>query len=59
MSRLAIVIMTRRNDEEAGTGETKLIDYNDSSDQKWLTGHLRWAMNNGRIVSLISTVEAK
>lgn len=59
MSRLSVVIMTRRNDEPSGAGETKLIDFNDSSDQKWLKNHLLWAMNNGRIVSLISTAEAK
>jgi hypothetical protein len=51
--------MTRRNDAPEGSGETKLIDYNDSSDRKWLDNHVTWSMHNGRIVSLISTAEPK
>lgn len=57
MSNLAVVIQTRRNDELAGLGETKLINWNDSSDRIWLKSHLHWAMLNGRIVSLTSTAE--
>lgn len=33
--------------------ETKSIDWNDSSDRKWLQNHLHWAMHNGREVRLI------
>jgi len=57
MSNLAVVIQTRRNDEPSGMGETKLINWNDSSDRTWLKSHLHWAMLNGRIVALISTAE--
>jgi hypothetical protein len=37
------------------TGGVKLIDWNDSSDRKWLMNHLHWAMNNGRQVQLAPT----
>lgn len=57
MSNLAVVIQTRRNDELPGLGETKLINWNDSSDRIWLKSHLHWAMLNGRIVSLTSTAD--
>lgn len=30
----------------------KSIDWNDSSDRRWLMNHLHWAMNNGRTVIL-------
>lgn len=30
----------------------KQIDWNDSSDRKWLMNHLHWAMNNDRLVTL-------
>lgn len=30
----------------------KNINWNDSSDRKWLMNHLHWAMNNGHRVSL-------
>ena len=33
--------------------ECKSIDWNDSSDRKWLMNHLHWAMNNGRQVRLV------
>ena len=57
MSNLAVVIQTRRNDELAGLGEYKLINWHDSSDRTWLKSHLHWAMMNGRIVALTSTAE--
>lgn len=37
-----------------GNPECKSIDWNDSSDRKWLTSHLHWAMNNGMEVRLIA-----
>lgn len=33
--------------------EYKAIDWNDSSDRKWLMNHLHWAMNNGRQIRLV------
>ena len=30
----------------------KSIDWNNSSDRKWLTSHLHWAMNNSRQVTI-------
>lgn len=40
-----------------GSGYTqpdhKTIDWNNSSDRKWLMTHMHWAMHNARIVSII------
>lgn len=33
----------------------KAIDWNNSSDRKWLMNHLMWAMNNGRRVTIEPT----
>jgi hypothetical protein len=30
--------------------DSKVVDWNDSSDRKWLTNHLHWAVNNGQAV---------
>lgn len=30
----------------------KDINWNDSSDRKWLTNHMHWAMNNHQVVTL-------
>lgn len=35
--------------------EIKLIDWNDSSDRKWLMNHLHWAMHNEAKVTLNAT----
>lgn len=35
-----------------GLTAQKLIDWNNSSDRKWLVNHLHWAMNNERNVTL-------
>jgi hypothetical protein len=43
-------IVTQRSD---GTEEAKEIDWNKSSDKKWLmTRHLHWAILNGHSVTL-------
>jgi len=34
----------------------KIIDHYDSSDRKWLDNHTRWAMFNGRTVTILSIV---
>lgn len=31
---------------------SKVIDWNNSSDRKWLNSHFHWAMNNGRNVTI-------
>lgn len=36
-----------------GNPAVKSIDWSDSSDRKWLTNHMHWAMNNGQTVTLI------
>lgn len=30
----------------------KSINWNNSSDRKWLTNHMHWAMHNDRIVTI-------
>lgn len=38
---------------EAGcSSESKIIDWRNSSDRKWLMNHLHWAMNNKQLVAL-------
>lgn len=37
------------------TGGVKMIDWNNSSDRKWLMNHLHWALHNGRQVQLAPT----
>lgn len=32
--------------------DAKIIDWTNSSDRKWLTNHLHWAMHNNRTVTL-------
>ena len=34
------------------TNESKRIDWNNSSDRKWLVNHMHWAMHNDREVSI-------
>lgn len=34
----------------------KVIDYNNSSDRKWLANHCMWAMNNGRSVTTFPAI---
>jgi hypothetical protein len=41
------------NGGRTGNPEVKAIDWNDSSDRKWLMSHLHWAMHNGQEVRLI------
>jgi hypothetical protein len=31
----------------------KQIDYRNSSDRRWLTSHMMWAMSNNRMIQLI------
>lgn len=33
--------------------EYKTIDWNNSSDRKWMMNHLHWAMNNAKQVRLV------
>ena len=39
--------------------EIKSIDWNDSSDRKWLQSHLHWAMNNARCVEISPISESR
>lgn len=36
------------------TESEKLINWHDSSDRKWLTNHMHWALLNGREVRLLA-----
>jgi hypothetical protein len=38
--------------DDTTMGGFKTIDWDDSSDRKWLMSHLHWAMRNGRRVTL-------
>lgn len=44
-------------DKRLGDGYTpadrKIINWNDSSDRKWLMNHLMWAMHNARVVHMV------
>lgn len=37
----------------SGNPDCKSIDWNDSSDRKWLMNHLHWAMHNGQEVRIV------
>lgn len=37
----------------------KTIDWNNSSDRKWLMNHLHWSVKNGRIVTLYPENETR
>lgn len=37
---------------QRGETQHKIIDWNDSSDRKWLMNHLYWALNNKKPVKL-------
>jgi hypothetical protein len=52
--RREVVVITTTPDAST-TGGIKLINWNDSSDRKWLMNHLHWAMTNGRQVQLAPT----
>lgn len=41
---LPIIIETHRPD--GSTDSVKSIDWNNSSDRKWLVNHMHWALNN-------------
>jgi hypothetical protein len=45
-----VMTLDQRNPRHAS--QCKKIDWNDSSDRKWLMNHLHWAMNNSRSVTL-------
>ena len=40
------------------TAKQKQINWRDSSDRKWLTNHLHWAMHNNQEVSLAPVDES-
>lgn len=37
---------------QRGETQHKIIDWNDSSDRKWLMTHLHWAMCNTKLVTI-------
>ena len=39
---------------EPFTESEKLINWHDSSDRKWLTNHMHWALLNGREIRLLA-----
>jgi hypothetical protein len=52
--QIDIMTLNQRNPREGS--QCKQIDWNDSSDRKWLMNHLHWAMNNERSVTLAPNV---
>lgn len=53
---MQVLITTRCNKSLVGDS-SKVINWNNSSDRKWLMNHLHWAMHNSRLVDL-SPVES-
>lgn len=51
---MKVLIETYSSDLCHAPESTKHIDWNDSSDKKWLMSHLHWAMNNSRQVNIYS-----
>lgn len=54
-----IEVITEIEGREDSTGASamemeslKVIDHDNSSDRKWLSSHLFWAMRNGRTVTI-------
>lgn len=51
---MKVVVHTlERGKTDLGFADRKTIDWTNSSDRKWLTSHMHWAMHNSRAVSLI------
>lgn len=47
-----ISVETRKIEDVNVVESIKYINHNDSSDRKWLTNHMHWAVRNGRQVTI-------
>lgn len=50
-----VTIRTIQSSAAGPTTTIKIIDWNDSSDRKWLVNHLHWAMCNNTSINLNAT----
>ncbi len=49
---VSIRVETRKIEDVNVIESSKYINHNDSSDRKWLTNHMHWAVRNGRQVTI-------
>lgn len=48
-----VVHTLERGKRDLWDSDRKTINWQDSSDRKWLMNHMHWAMHNNRTVTLI------